>query len=433
MYKRLFLICFTLSVLAACQKSEESVFSAPPDTRLNDTLKKYGGILVAAPHGWKGLVYPQGLKDGVFAFFFKFNAGNRVTMYADFDSASAITQMESSYRLKALQQPCLLFDTYSYIHLLSDPDAAVNGGVYGEGLKSDFEFSIEGMNGDTVLLLGRYNESKAVLVKATEVEEAAYAAEKTNRLIDKIDTYLTYFKRFTTGTSSYDVNFNILGRTATFSWIDDNGESKTVTTGFYYTPTGVGFSPAVNIGTETLTSFDNISWSAASTTLSFTMNGNAGTIKETAKPIVIDRDAPKTWWEQKGQGVPYWVTLEGFHVDGVDDAYGLASLPDYSFMLFYPQNGTSGNTVYDILGFVTRIDGDNVLSYGPAFRPPTYKADGRIVFPYLGFFGELPDGETAVTNTISKITDSNGYYLVKTADGYDMVSAKDGKSWISWF
>ncbi|SHM94812.1 DUF4302 domain-containing protein [Chitinophaga sp. CF418] len=433
MYKRLLLICFTLSVLAACRKSDESVFSAGPDTRLNDTLKKYGDILVAAPHGWKGLVYPQGLENGVFSFFFQFNDSNRVKMYADFDSASSVTRMESSYRLKALQQPCLLFDTYSYIHLLSDPDAAVNGGVYGEGLYSDFEFSIEGMNGDTILLKGRYHNSKAVLIKATEAEEAAYAAEKTNRLIDKIDTYLTYFKRFATGGSNYDVAFNILSRSATFSWIDENGQSHVVTTGFYYTPSGVGFSPAVNIGAVTLTSFDNITWSAATTTLNFTVNGNAGTIKETAKPQVIDRDAPKTWWQQQVDAGSYWVTLEGFHVDGVDDAYGITKLPNYSFTVFYPQFGTSDNIQYDLLGFVTRVDGEQSIEYGPAFRAPTYKADGRIVFPYLGILGDLPEGQTAVTNTITRITDSNGYYLVKTSDGYDMVSAKDGKSWISWF
>ncbi len=433
MYKRLLLICFTLSVLAACQKSDENVFSAPPDTRINDTLKKYGDILVAAPHGWKGLIYPEGLEDGVFSFFFQFNDSNRVKMYADFDSASAVTQMESSYRLKALQQPCLLFDTYSYIHLLSDPDAAVNGGVYGEGLYSDFEFSIEGMNGDTILLRGRYHNSKAVLIKATETEEAGYTSEKANRLIDKLGTYLTYFKRFTTGGNNYDVAFDILSRSVTFSWVDENGESHTVTTGFYYTPSGVAFSPAVNIGSAVLTSFDNIAWSAATTTLNFTVNGNAGTIKETAKPLVVDRDAPKTWWEQKVQEGSYWVTLQGFHVDGVDDAYGIGALPNYAFAVFYPQFGTSQGTVYDLLGFVSRVDNEQYIEYGPAFRAPTYRADGRIVFPYLGVLGELPEGETAVSNTITKISDSNGYYLVKTSSGYDMVSAKDGKSWISWF
>jgi hypothetical protein len=433
MYKRLLLVFFSLSILAACQKSDEDVFGAPPDTRLNDTLKKYGDILATAPYGWKGLVYPSGMEHGVFSFYFEFNDSNRVKMYADFDSSSAVTVAESSYRLKALQQPCLLFDTYSYIHLLSDPDAAVNGGVYGEGLYSDFEFAIEGMRGDTMLLKGRYHGSKTVLIKATAAEQAAYTAEKTNRLIDKISTYLTYFKRLTVNGKAYDISFDLFNRSTTISWVDENGDSHSETTGFYYTPVGVAFAPALNIEGETISSLDNITWSATSTTLSFTVNGNTGTIKETAKPMVVDKDAPKAWWDQQVQAGGYWVSVEGFHVDGVNDAYGIQQLPNYSFVIFYPQFGTSGNTVYDLLGFVTRGDDGQSIEYGPAFSAPTFRTDGRVVFPYLGILGELPAGETAVSNTITKITESNGYYLVKTDSGYDMVSAKDGKSWISWF
>ncbi|QHS62559.1 DUF4302 domain-containing protein [Chitinophaga agri] len=434
MLKRLLLICFSLSVLAACQKSDEDVFSAPPDTRLNDTLKKYGDILATAPYGWKGLVYPSGLEHGVFSFYFEFNDSNRVKMYADFDSASAITVAESSYRLKALQQPCLLFDTYSYLHVLSDPDASVNGGVYGEGLYSDFEFAIEGMRGDTILLKGRYHESKAVLIKATAEEQAAYKGEKSNRLIDKIGTYLTYFKRLTLNGKSYDVAFDEASRTTTISWVDESGANQTVTTGYYYTPNGVAFAPAVNVNGETIASLDNLTWSATSTTLSFTANGNTGTIKETAKPLVIDKDAAKAWWNEKQQTGSYWITVEGFHVDGKDDAYGIQQLPNYSFTIYNPQFELSDGSQYELLGIITNSGNGAELSYGPAFTtPPTFRTDGRIVFSYVGVLGELPEGETAVSNTTTKMSETQGFYLVKTSSGYDMVNAKDGKSWISWF
>ena len=46
-------------------------------------------------------------------------------MFSDFDSTSAVTLQESSYRLKAEQQPTLIFDTYSYVHVLADPNEAV--------------------------------------------------------------------------------------------------------------------------------------------------------------------------------------------------------------------------------------------------------------------------------------------------------------------
>ncbi|SEW20574.1 SH3 domain-containing protein [Chitinophaga sp. YR573] len=430
MRKQLLFIFLTITVLAACKKSDDdNLFGASPDTRLNDTLNKYQKILSGAEHGWKGLVLPDGLDHGVFAFYFKFNDSNRVQMFADYDSVSSITMKESSYRLKALQQPSLLFDSYSYIHILSDPDAAVNGGVYGEGLYSDFEFSIDGMSGDTMKLTGRFHGSKAMIIKATAEEEAAYYGKQSNRLIDNIDKYLTYFKRLTTGGVNYDIAFNIFTRSAKFSWIDESGAEHVEITGFYYTPDGVAFYPAVN---GSITAFNNVTWSPSTTTLSFTVNGSAGTIKEIAKPTVIDKTAPKAWYNAVIGS--YWQSVTGFHVNGVDDAYGIQTLPNYYLLLFYPQFGTSSGINYDLLSFVT-YDGvtQPSIEYGPAFSAPNYTTDGRIVFPYLGDLGTYPDDATPIINTITKISESTGFYLVRTGSAtYDMVSAKDGKAWISW-
>src|SRR6188768_733240 len=174
MRKQLLFIFFIFSILAACKKEDDNVFGNSPDARLNDTLKKYQGILTGAEHGWKGLIFPDGMPHAVFAFYFKFNDSNRVQMYADYDSTSAVTMKESSYRLKALQQPSLLFDTYSYLHVLADPDGTVNGGPDGVGLASDFEFYFDSSSTDMIKLVGRYNGSKMTLVKATQAEQTAY-------------------------------------------------------------------------------------------------------------------------------------------------------------------------------------------------------------------------------------------------------------------
>jgi hypothetical protein len=430
MCKQLLLIFLVITLLAACKKSDDdNLFGASPDTRLNDTLNKYQKILSGAAHGWKGFVFPKGLDHGVFAFYFKFNDSNRVQMFADYDSTSSVTMKESSYRLKALQQPSLLFDSYSYIHILSDPDAAVNGGVYGEGLSSDFEFSIDGMSGDTIKLTGRFHGSKAMIIKATAEEEAAYYNKKSNRLIDNIAKYLTYFKRFTSGEMGYDIAVNLFTRSVKFSWIDESGVEHVEITGFYYTQDGVAFYPAVN---GSITALNNLTWSPSTTTLNFTVNGVAGTIKETAKPLVVDKAAPQAWYNAAiGSS---WESVTGFHVNGVDDAYGIQGLPDYYVLLFYPQFGTSSGINYDLLGFVV-YDGVTrpYIAYGPAFRAPIYTADGRVIFSYLGDLGTYPDDATPIINTIIKISEGTGYYLVQTGSAsYDMVNAKNGKAWISW-
>ena len=102
----------SLSLLAAsCKKEDDPVFDKSPDERINEALSGYQKQLTEAPYGWKALVYPKG--GGTYFFYMKFDNQNRVTMYSTFDSLSAVTPRESSYRLKALQQIALLFDTYS--------------------------------------------------------------------------------------------------------------------------------------------------------------------------------------------------------------------------------------------------------------------------------------------------------------------------------
>jgi len=139
MRKNLSLYLLMLVVtFASCRKEDDDVFNESPDERINETIAKYNDALIDAPYGWRGFVYPSALPNTAFSFYFKFDSTNRVEMFSDFDSLSTVTVKESSFRLKALQQPCLLFDTYSYIHVLCDPDASKNGGDYGKGLYSDF-------------------------------------------------------------------------------------------------------------------------------------------------------------------------------------------------------------------------------------------------------------------------------------------------------
>src|SRR5215217_5513761 len=142
---------FLLAAFSSCKKDDSNAFEKSPDERVNETLANFQTLLSGAQYGWRAVVYPTA--GGAYSFYFKFNDANRVVMYSDFDSASAVTPRESSYRLKALQQPSLIFDTYSYLHLLSDPNEntitvqsdinGYRGGALGQGLQSDFEYAID--------------------------------------------------------------------------------------------------------------------------------------------------------------------------------------------------------------------------------------------------------------------------------------------------
>ena len=168
MKKSIIYLLFASVFFLSCESNDDSVFEESADARLNAALVSYEKQLVEAPYGWNAVIYPGG--GGSYGFYFKFDDKNRVTMFSDFSDESAAKSKESSYRLKAVQTPVLIFDTYSYLHVLADPDREVNGGETGLGLSSDFEFSIfpDSVKTESITLVGRKNKSRLVLTKATQ-------------------------------------------------------------------------------------------------------------------------------------------------------------------------------------------------------------------------------------------------------------------------
>jgi hypothetical protein len=421
----LYLALLMLTGLWSC-KSEDPVFEQSADERLNQALDSYQKELSGAPYGWKGVIYPGA--GGGYSFYFKFNDKNRVVMYSDFDMESATTAKESSYRLKALQAPSLIFDTYSYLHVLADPDGGINGGDYGEGLKSDFEFAFRAdtLNTGTITLIGTKNSTRLLLTKATQEESIAYESGGLGKslLFSNIAKYQTYFKRMTIGGVTYDVNVDLKTRKITLTWMEGT-TVKTFTTDYYYGSTGVSFiRPLVN-GAVTINGLTNLTWDANKLLLGFTAGGSAVTLAEAARPLSIDQAAPRRWWQFVLAKDSYWISLTGFTVAGKEDFFGVTKIPNFYYMLFFPSIASSGGQVYDAF---TAYDGNSLM--GPAVVP-TFTTDGRVSFSVLGTYG---DNTLMNTTVLKQVEDPSGYYLVQTSDlTYDMVSAKDGKTWITWW
>lgn len=423
-----------LTGLWSC-KEDEGVFEQTADERLNQTLSAYQKELAEAPYGWKGIIYPGG--GGVYSFYFKFNDKNRVVMYSDFAPESAATAKESSYRLKAMQTPSLIFDTYSYLHVLADPDGRVNGGNDGEGLKSDYEFSFEKdtLNTGRITLTGTKNQSKLVLIKATQEEATAYGngGLAKSLLFSNISKYLTYFKRVTVGAVTYEIAVNQNARTITLNWLDGT-TLKSFTTEYYYSSTGVAFiTPFVN-GSQTINGFTDLAWDATKLSLGVTAAGSKVTILDAAKPLKVDATAARRWYQTAVDNDGYWFSFDGFHVNGVDDAFKVNSLSyegtsPYYYYFYWPQFGSN----YDAYGPAFVTDNSLALYYADAPKSPTFATDGRIVFSSSGTLGQSYPTSGPAIDSRNYLYDTNGFYIVQLADNaYDMVSAKDGKGWISW-
>ncbi|CAG4991409.1 hypothetical protein DYBT9275_00746 [Dyadobacter sp. CECT 9275] len=418
----------------SCKNTDDSVFEQSTDARLNEALASYEKELVGAPYGWNAVIYPGG--GGSYGFYFKFNDQNRVTMYSDFSAESSVTSKESSYRLKAMQTPSLIFDTYSYLHVLSDPDPGVNGGSAGEGLLSDFEFTIfpDSVKTDVITLTGTKNKSRLVLTKATQAEANAFTnGDLAKALVfNNISKYLTYFKRINIAGTTYELAVNQEERTIKMGWAE-GATGKSVTTRYFYNSSGVSFvTPIVN-GSQTITGFTNIQWDGSKTQLSFTANGTNVIVASADKPLLIDTGAPSRWWNAPIESGGEWRSVEGFHVNGVDNAFGLENLKlgedPYVVLIFQP----GLTSTYDLFGPAFFVDGSLSLDYWYATRRPTFNTSGKITFSLLGTAGTAPTSGP-MFETQKQLFDTNGYYFVQTSDKtYDMVSAKDAKAWISWF
>jgi hypothetical protein len=432
--------------LASCKKENDRVFDQSPDVRINATLNKYQTQLETAENGWKAVVVTDEGRGASFGFYFKFSNTNRVTMYSDFNNTSASTSKESSYRLKALQQVSLLFDTYSYIHVLADPDPEVAGGALGSGYGVDFEFYFDNATNDTINLVGRKHGNKARLVRATKAEADAYNAGSMKDALPFDNNYsriLQYWKTFTVNGVTYQVAFNASTRRVTISWKDSDGTSHSFSTGYYFTGAGLEFVDPITNGTTFISGFTNITWNGTNRNFGIRVNGVTSTLAGAAAPAYVDLNAAKDFRSIAITADSYWFDdNEGIRVNGVDNAYRTDTLT------YNDAVGTWTNLylLYQPAGVSTTID-----AFAPVFLNPSQRGvelkyallprfvnnvvDGRFI---LSASTAVPNIEPPTTGGFAQVQawlyNTRGHYLVKIDDKtYDMVNANDATSWIRWY
>jgi hypothetical protein len=438
--KKLVLFFMGLTVfLSACKKNNDYIFSDSPDTRINAALAKYQSILAGAENGWNARITVDSGKGPTYSLYFKFDTSNRVKMVSDFDTTSVVTLQESSYRLREQQQPTLIFDTYSYVHVLADPNEAndavvanINGGAVGVGLYSDFEFIIDDsqIKTDTIVMIGKVNNAKLTLIKATKQEADIYTGASWNLVSKYFDKLLTYYKRMSIGGVSYDIRFNTQTRQITFNWLDGTGNLQSHSTGYYNTTSGIVLEDPLQNGSQKIETLSVDSYDAASQTITVKAGGASGTVTETVFPVKIDTAAPANWIQYVIDMYGYWASDNGFHVNGVDDAFKIKSLASYYYLAYWPEYDPGIDLFAPI--FLNAAQTGLTLKYGTGVTH-SIGTNGVVVFTATVNYGSNPTtGPAKLTRT--QMLQPEGYYFVKTGDAtYDMVSAKDGKTWLSWY
>lgn len=183
----LFVIGVLLAMIA-CDEEYQPIFNERSDERVQKALNDYTELLNSATHGWKAMLYTQA--GAGYFYYLDFQENGDVSMLSDFNETTAAVPMDGTWVLKGLQKPTLTFDTYSYIHLPADPDGNVNGGVSGEGLLSDFEFTFVKVSGDSIIMKGLKHDTQLFLLKATEEETSQILDDRIMNVLQNSTAYL---------------------------------------------------------------------------------------------------------------------------------------------------------------------------------------------------------------------------------------------------
>lgn len=235
MKKYIFIILSVL--LLGCDKMEDNVFSENPDDRLQKTEEEYRQTILAAPNGWFLAINTK--KEGAYRFWMSFTEEGKVAMLADMDATysgigeTSLVPSGSTWQLKALLAPSLIFETYSYLHLLADPDNNIIGGTKGEGLGSDFEFRIVSEDNGGLNLKGNFNNCLARMDPATPEQTVKASEGGLKTVLEKHADYLeaVRFPTIEVGETKYLVKPNT--RKTDFAYIDKENNLVEKTVGSY--------------------------------------------------------------------------------------------------------------------------------------------------------------------------------------------------------
>lgn len=408
------IICF-YPLFHSCEKFVDMPESSVNE-RINEKMDLYQNYLSSAKFGWKAyLLTKSGLQKN---FTFKFDDKNRVITTLEDDKTLSD---ESSYRLKYLQRPSLLFDTYSLLHKLADPDGGVYNGETGEGMSSDFEFAFMNATADRIELKGLYNESKLILIKAISDSDLMNTFDDTDNMINVLSKLKTYFKRTNIDGKEYEVDLNYGDRKfGLIQYVD--GFPQTIESSFYIVNDEVKFYDPIVLNNDTIKNMNTITYNNSGF-LSAKFGKINLEIKEAIEPLFYDKTAVNRFWAAGRQlSFGYW-TKEGVQDYLNEKSIGInTGLNQQVIILGY-------GTAYDLLGYARNWS----LSYGRAISKTIDNSTGLIRYSFYGTLGSMSHvaSSTITRQAADNYTDVKGLYVIeKGASSYDLVTATDAKKWI---
>lgn len=286
--KKLIYLFVGLLMLSACKKSNYvPKFDEPPEVRMGKDIAMVRQTLTSAPNGWIATL-PTGANGG-YGFYLNFDDKEVLTSYADLTDESSHKEIISTYRIKQDAGVDLVFDTYTYLTWLNDPDPSTYGGAPKTGYMSDVDFIFKRVNGDSILFTGKRYRQTLTLVRATAEQQTSFKSGGYKTAIDKLkaffvnndNSYIDFTG--TAGPVMAGVSLAHGPKTISVMGLTKDGSINLQTSTFAYTLEG---AVLLNGGiTYDGITFVRLSWKDATTVVFYDQAGIAYPVKNSATQL----------------------------------------------------------------------------------------------------------------------------------------------------
>ena len=273
----------------ACKKAEvDPLFSETANTRTTTVIDGYKKQLTSAEYGWKGEYYTNG-GDGVgYSFYLKFDATGKVSMYSDIDGFYYFTNgydkaFESTYQVKALQKPTLIFDSYSYLHELVNPD--YNGG---SGQYADLELEVSTASDSKITFVGVKNKTALTLTKVTKTEADLLTKGLLGTNVKSVNNVTTFLVLTLPSGLKTDVILDLEKKQLGVLTFDRQGNPVITSASFIVTTTGLKLQNAISVGGS---SFDEVLYDETLKSYYVMIGGKRYNITASLRPSLSFYDA----------------------------------------------------------------------------------------------------------------------------------------------
>lgn len=241
--RKIFLLLFIPILLIGCKKDGAALlFDAAPEERMAQQLAELENKLLESEGAWKAsLNTGTSTNKGAYNFYIDFNNDNTCKMQGDLTNETASVWHETTYRIIWAMNASLLFDTFTYITMLQEPSNSY-GGTAPHGYRSDIEFEYIRSTTDSVFFKGKKYSHDLVLTKIGQNEVTAL---DNGGLLDMRNEVIDYFAVNTNAyfqTDSdikYAVAIDRAAKAITVTWLDNQGNVQSRTSGFAYSLRGI--------------------------------------------------------------------------------------------------------------------------------------------------------------------------------------------------